>query len=259
MTVKERQKAEGRRQKSCRFRLWRSVLLLSAFCLLPSFTATFRPAAPTVGDSIAIDFPAPVVLDPSSDYEIVAQRGAHVVVRTFDAKPLVLSGRIGDVAFTNLIVPLRSVLKEKDPLKPAPLIAPRSEAYPRAPFVAIAIASLVAVATWTAVVLLARRDARSVVVAPVVPPAQRFRAAVLALRSDQRARWRWARLADALRDYLAATSDLGPELTTSEVVARMHSDVVARILRQGDLEKFSPWGASGDFERIADEALEVAA
>src|SRR5207253_3066822 len=33
------------------------------------FTATFRPAAPTVGDPIAIDFPAPVVLDKAPDYE----------------------------------------------------------------------------------------------------------------------------------------------------------------------------------------------
>src|SRR5947208_3233968 len=117
------------------------------------FTATFRPAAPTVGDPIAIDFPAAVVLDKSPDFEIVSQRGAHVVVRTFEAKPFVLSERMGGVAFTNLVVPVRSVLREKDAMAP------------------------------------------------------------------------------------------------------MRSEVVARILRQGDLEKFSPWGTSGDFENMAEEAL----
>src|SRR5437763_9763153 len=109
------------------------------------FTATFRPAAPTVGDPIAIDFPAPVVLDKSPDFEIVSQRGARVVVRTFEAKPFVLSGRMGSVAFTNLIVPVRSVLKEKDAMAPAPLIAPRREAFPRSVMMAIAIAVLLAI------------------------------------------------------------------------------------------------------------------
>lgn len=219
------------------------------------FTATFRPAAPTVGDPIAIDFPAPVVLDKSPDFEIVSQRGAHVVVRTFEAKPFVLSGRMGGVAFTNLVVPVRSVLKEKDAMAPAPLVAPRREPFPRSVMMAIAIAALLAAGI---VVALLRRKKKPVEVVAEVAPAERFRAAVLALRDDK-SPLRWARLADALRDYLAATGDVGRELTTSEVVARTNHDVVARILRHGDLEKFSPWGTDAEFESIADEALRLAA
>jgi hypothetical protein len=228
--------------------------MIAAF-LLTLFTATFRPAAPTVGDPIAIDFPAPVVLDKSPDYEVVAQRGAHVVVRTFDAKPFVLSGRMGDVAFTNLIVPVRSVLKEKDPMTPAPLVGPRGEPFPRSVLMAIAIAALLVAGI---VIALLRGKKKPVEIVPEVAPAERFRQAVLALRDDETP-MRWARLADALRDYLAATGDVGRELTTSEVVARMSSDVVARILRHGDLEKFSPWGTQGDFDAVTDEALELAA
>jgi len=219
------------------------------------FTATFRPAAPTVGDPIAIDFPAPVVLDPSPDYEIVSQRGAHVVVRTFEARPFVLSGRMGGVAFTNLVVPVRSVLTGKDAMKPAPLISPRGEAFPRSVMIAIAV---VAVLGIMAILLLARRKAPAMVVAEVAP-AERFRRAVLALRDEADTPERWAKLADALRDYLAATSDVGRELTTAEVLARRNEEIVAKILRHGDLEKFSPWGTEGDFEALTEQALGLAA
>src|SRR4051794_14999963 len=220
------------------------------------FTATFRPAAPTVGDPIAIDFPAPVVLDASPSYEIVAQRGAHVVVRTFEAKPFVLSGRMGDVAFTNLVVPVRSVLKEKDAMTPAPLIAPRAEEFPQSVMIATAAIVLLVI---LAVVLLLRRRRTPIEVVPEVAPDERFRAVVLALRDDPSARMRWAKLADALRDYLAATRGVGRELTTAEVLARQHDEVVGRVLRQGDLEKFSPWGTSGDFVAVAEQALGLVA
>src|SRR5512140_1574682 len=133
-----------RREAERRTRKWgsglgRSLLLVAAFCLLPSFTATFRPPRPTVGDPIAIDFPAPVVLDRSADFEIVAQRGAHVVVRTFEAKPFALSGRMGDVAFRNLVVPVHSVLQQKDPMTPAPLKPPLVEPMPKVVWIAGAL------------------------------------------------------------------------------------------------------------------------
>ena len=228
-----------------------------AALFLTLFTATFRPAAPTVGDPIAIDFPAPVVLDQSADYEIVSQRGAHVVVRTFDAKPIALSGRMGDVAFKNLVVPVRSVLKPKEAMTPAPLIAPRREAFPTSVAIALAALLLLWVAVVVAIIKLAPKRKRAVV-EPQIPPAERFRAAVLALRDDD-SPLRWAKLADALRDYLAATGGVGRELTTSEVVARRREEVIADILRHGDLEKFSPWGTEGDFDAVADEALRLAA
>lgn len=120
------------------------------------FTATFRPATPTVGDLVTIEFQHPVVLDPSAAYEVVSQKGNRVVVRTFEPKTIALSGVSGGVRFRNLNVPVRSVLKPKDKLEPAPLQPPRQIPYPREPFVAIGIAALVAIIAWIAVFLLAR-------------------------------------------------------------------------------------------------------
>jgi len=89
------------------------------------FTATFRPATPTVGDLVTIDFQQPVMLDPSTAYEVVSRKGNRVVVRTFEPKPIALSGVSGGIRFHNLNVPIRSVLKPKDKLEPAPLRPPR--------------------------------------------------------------------------------------------------------------------------------------
>jgi hypothetical protein len=76
----------------------------------------------------------------------------------------------------------------------------------------------------------------------------RFRASVGAARN-------WSQLADAVREYLAATT-----LTTTEILDRTDSATVAEILRQGDLEKFSPWGPrAGDLIGLKRRALEVAA
>jgi hypothetical protein len=237
-------------------------------------TALFRPAAPTVGDRITIDFQQAVVLDPSPRFEIVSQRGSRVVIRTFEPRPFPISGRVGNVAFRNMMVPIRSVLKPRDNLAPAPLKPPIAEPYPRMPFVVIGIAALLAIAAWTAVFVLERRAARAKVIAPAIPPAERFRATVIALRDDRTARWRWARLADALRDYLAATTELSKDLTTRQLLERLGgapailparageiagAPLISEILRQGDLEKFSPWGArAGDFESLASRALELA-
>jgi hypothetical protein len=208
-------------------------------------TATFRPPAPTVGDLITIDFQKPVVINPSPRFEIVSQRGSRVVVRTFEPKPFAISGRMGDVAFRNMYVPMRSVLAPKDNLTPAPLKPPLAEPYPTLPFVLIGIAALMAIGAWIAVVKLDQREA---IVEPVVPPVERFRASVAAARN-------WSQLADAVRDYLAATT-----LTTTEILTRTDSVTVGEILRQGDLEKFSPWGPrAGDLVALKRRALEVAA
>jgi hypothetical protein len=200
---------------------------------------TFTPARPTVGDPITVNFPAPVTVQSSKDYEVVAQRGNSVVVRTFEPKTFTLHTSGGDV-----MIPVASVLKPSDMLAPAPLKPPRAEAYPQRPFIAIGIAALVAVLTWVAVIFLARRRiARPEI---VVDPAERFRGART-----------WAELADAMRHYLAATDPrLGLELTTRELLTRCDDATVAEILRQGDLEKFSPWGATpGDFDALARRAL----
>lgn len=223
-------------------------------------TAMFRPAKPTVGDPITVQFAALVVLDASPNYEIVSQHGNTVVIRTFQPKPFTISGRTGDVLFRNMVVPVHSVLKPADDMAPAPLKPPRAEPYPRAPIVAIALAALAAIAAWT-VAAIRREKARQPEV-PALPPDVQFRVAVIALRDDSRAPRRWSRLADALRVYLAATSALSLDLTTSELLASISGErapIIAEILRQGDLEKFSPWGPmAGNFELVANQALALA-
>lgn len=221
-------------------------------------TATFRPAHPTVGDPITLQFQQPTAVDVSPQYEIVSQRGNRVVLRTFEPRPLSVSGRQGSVVFRDLKVPVYSVLKPRDPLAPAGLKPPLAEPYPIAPFVAVGIAALAMIAAWAAAWILARRAAAASAAEPAVPPAERFRAAVIALRDHPNVPRRWARLADAVRDYLAATTELGREMTTTEVIARAGSPVIAEVLRQGDLEKFSPWGARpGDFVALASRALDL--
>jgi hypothetical protein len=226
--------------------------------LLAAVTATFHPPAPKVGDLITIDFAAPVVLEASPDYELVSRERNRVVVRTFSPKPFVLTGTAGNVRFTNLIVPVHSVLKKNDDLAPAPLAPPVAVPYPRAPFLAILIAAVCAALAWTAVWWKGRR--RIVPVVPAIPVDERYRRAVLALLESPARPRRWAALADATRVYLAATRPhLGSELTTSELLPRLapSESVVADILRQGDREKFSRSGAAEtiDFDTVAAGAL----
>jgi hypothetical protein len=213
--------------------------------LLLAITTTFTPARPTVGDPITVTFPGPATVQQSSDYEILSQRGNVVVVRTFEPRPFVLR-----TSATEVVIPVHSVLKQNDKLDPAPLKPPRAERYPRAPFLAMAIAAAAAIAAWIGVIVLARRRTPKPEI--IVDPTERFRTAVLALRGD-----RWADLADATRLYLAATDPrLGMELTTRELLARNDDPTIAEILRQGDLQKFSPWGAApGDFAALARRAL----
>jgi hypothetical protein len=213
-------------------------------------TAFFRPAAPTVGDVITIRFEAPVRLEASQNYEIVSQTGNVAVIRSFQPLPFAISGRAGGVAFRNMVVPMRSVLKPNDTLTPAGLKPPRREPFPRAPFIAIALAALAAIAAW---VIAAMRPVPKA--QPVVTPADQFRSRVSSLGPGD-----WAQLADAVREYLDATSSVTRDLTTTEVLEVVDPAVIAEILNQGDLEKFSPWGARpADFDSVRRRALEIAA
>jgi hypothetical protein len=219
--------------------------------VLALVTATFSPPAPTVGDPITITFSEPVKIAPSPAYDVVAQQGRTVVVRTFVPKPFVIGG---------IKIPVRSVLKKNDDLKPAPLTPPRALPYPRAPFIAISLAVLLAILTWTIVWILSRR--RLDIVQPQISASERYRQAVLALRENPRLAHRWAALADATRAYLAEShAHLSSDLTTTELVPRLREDdrVVAEILRIGDMEKFSREGAPPrDFDEVAERALELA-
>ncbi|HEV8658734.1 MAG TPA: hypothetical protein VGS96_08895 [Thermoanaerobaculia bacterium] len=222
-------------------------------------TATFRPATPTVGDLITIDFQQPVALDPSPAYEVVSQHGRRVVVRTFEPKPFAISGLTGGVRFRNLTVPVRSVLKPKDKLDPAPLRPPVGLRFASLPFALIGIVVAIALLSWIGVILLARRREQIFEEQPLLDPAERFRKTIASLRDHPH---RWAALADATRLYLSSLSPhFGVDLTTSQLLPRVdaqHVAVIAQILRQGDLEKFSPWGApAADFDAIAARALEL--
>ena len=236
--------------------------------LLLLLITTFHPARATAGDPITIEFASPTTVDPSPDYEVVSRVGNSVVIRTFVPHTITVTGRSVEGP-VSVMIPIHSVLKTDDKLEPAPLKPPRPEPWPRLPFIAIGIAVLAAIASWTAVVILAKRRVPTPHI--VVVPAEAFRARVLALRKPG-APMRWAQLADAVRAYLAAVrTDLGSELTTSEVLARIEDEeqaerrrppsrrrYVAEILRQGDLEKFSPWGAApANFDDALNRALEI--
>jgi len=173
-------------------------------------------------------------------------------------KPFTVDGTAGGEAFRQ-VVPVRSALKPKDDLTPAPLAPPRPEPELRLPSILIAVAALLAVAAWTWLLFRARRERAPEVVLPPLTAVERYRATIEALRALPRTPKRWARLADALRDYLAGTHELSLDLTTTELLAQANDPVIAEVLHQGDYEKFSPWGARAlDFDEVARRALELA-
>src|SRR3954447_7052181 len=124
--------------------------MLTSLALLAAIT--FTPPRPTVGDPIVVDFPAPVTVQPSKDYEVLGRRGNSVIIRSFEPKTFTLHTSGGDV-----MIPVSSVLKPTDTLAPAPLKPPRAEPYPRMPFIALAVAAATAAVAWLCVFLLARR------------------------------------------------------------------------------------------------------
>jgi hypothetical protein len=228
--------------------------------VLALVTATLQPASPKVGDLITVTFPAPVVLDASRGYEVVSRGGNRVVVRTFEPKPFAMSGTMGGTHFSNLRVPVGSVLKQGDDLQPAPLAPPQPLPYPPLPWYAIAAAALCAIAAWAAAWWRSREPVE--VAVPPMAPADRLRAAVRTLLENPSYELRWAALANETRVFLNATRpNLTGDLTTSELLPRLGGDapVVEEILRQGDLQKFSKRGAADrDFRELAVRVLNVA-
>jgi hypothetical protein len=222
--------------------------------LLFLLITTFEPAKPTIGDPVTITFASPTAVEPSPDYEIVLRRGNSVVIRTFIPHTITVNGRAADGP-VSVMIPIHSVLKPDDKLEPAPLKPPKEEPWPRMPFIAIGIAALAAIAAWAAVVMLAKRRVPKPRI--VIVPSDEFSRRLRSLRPD--APKRWATLADIVRAYLAAVrSDLGAELTTSELLSRIDYPLLTQILRQGDLEKFSPWGAApADFDDLAKRAFAI--
>jgi hypothetical protein len=214
-------------------------------------SATFHPAKPTVGDLISIDFPQPVTLDASASFEVVSHTRQHYIIRTFEPKPIALSGVAGQVRFRNLVVPVHSILGPKDAQTPSPLKPPHPLPSSSLPWILIAAALLAAIAAWAAVWLRARK--RHTAPQPILTPAEQFRVSVEQARTSKQ---RWAFLADAVRAYLAQRG-YGAELTTSQILPLLprEHELIAEILRLGDYEKFSPWGApQSDFDALASRA-----
>lgn len=231
---------------------------MTSILFLLAVTITFRPVEPTVGDLVTVEAKqanGPIVLDPSPQFEVVSRRPGEVVIRSFEPKPLTLSGTAGTEHFSGVVIPMKSVLKKGDAMEPAPLAPPQTIPYPREPFIAIGATALAAILAWLAVFALARRLARQSAPIPALTALERFRADVSGARGH------WAALADATRQYLAAHG-YGAELTTRELLAVLPDDVRAiavDVLREGDLDKFSPWGsASPDFNVTAARALTLA-
>jgi hypothetical protein len=231
---------------------------MTPILFLLTVTITFRPVEPTVGDLVTVEAKqanGPIVLDPSPQFEEVSRRPGEVVIRSFEPKALTLSGTAGDERFSGVVIPMKSVLKKGDAMEPAPLAPPQTIPYPRGPFVAIGATALAAILAWLGVFALARRLARKSAPVPVLTPLERFHADVAAANGH------WAALADATRQYLAGHG-YGAELTTRELLAVLPDDIRAiavDVLREGDLDKFSPWGSSSpDFNTTASRALTLA-
>lgn len=217
-------------------------------------SATFHPAKPAVGDLISIDFAKPVTLDASPSFEVVSHTGAHYVIRTFEPKPIALSGVAGDIRFRSLTVPVCSVLGPKDAQTPSPLKPPHPLPSTALPLILIGAALLAAIVAWAVVWFRERR--RRVIPQPVLTPAEQFRASVATASTSPQ---RWASLADAVRAYLAQRG-YGAELTTAQLLPLLphEQQLIADILRRGDYEKFSPWGEpEGDFDAVVANAAAI--
>src|SRR4051812_26960669 len=135
--------------------------------LLFLLITTFQPPKPTIGDPVTITFASPTTVEPSPDYEIVSRSGNSVVIRTFVPHTISVNGRAADGP-VSVMIPIHSVLKADDKREPAPLKPPKSEPWPRLPFVAIGVSLLAAIGAWAAVVMLAKRSVPKprVVIAP---------------------------------------------------------------------------------------------
>jgi hypothetical protein len=244
--------------------------MLALLLVAAALRATHSPATPTVGDRVAIHFEIAgdeaATLDPSPDYEIVSRSRDGAVVRAFRPQPVTLSGTVagphGSVAFRHLVLPMRSVLRKGDDGKPAPLTPPVAVAAPATGWIALGVAAILAAVSWVVLYRMAGPVDNPAAAAPPAPD-EELRAAIAAIRRAPSLRW--AALADATRRYLArvAPQFLGSDLTTRELLGRLASvstspewqTLVRRIVVEGDLDKFSPWGASAEIEAILDETL----
>jgi len=253
--------------------------LYSAFgelALAGPLTVTVSPALPTVGDLIHLHFPLEngesVRLSASPDYEILSVVGNVATIRAFKPGAFRVAGAIvtpaGIHSFQNLEVRITSVLAPGDSLEPAPLKPPITAAPPAIALPLIACSLVAALIAWTLLVLVSRRrrlDEDEEPAAPSLEPAQELRQALGEIAALE-PRIAAAKLAGATRRYLSRIDpSYGRELTSRELLrvmehtaARSAVDLVADILRQGDLAKFSLWSPDMAIIRdLAGRALEL--
>lgn len=234
------------------------ALLLTALAALP---VRYAPAQPTVGDVVTIEVPRHAAsISEVSGGEVLPAVAGRMQVRMMrpgsQRVSFTVSGSPQRYAFELAVV---SVLTPDDKLQPAPLEAPRPLLFPRAATVALVAAVAAMFLSWGALAYFARRRKEEQIDAPPVPllPARdEFLSELrsLAGRTDRAAA---AILADATRRYLARTdATLTLEMTTSELLRRIdrERELVAGILRTGDLAKFAPWPVAADPRLIADAA-----
>lgn len=250
-------------------------LLVAAFLVLvsPAMAQTPVAAGPTVGDPIAVDLDLRpgerAELAPLEGVEIVAQNDGGVTVRGFRPGTHVLqflvTGEGGTTREISRAIEISSVLHADDDLQPAPLAPPVPLGPNRTSWIAIGLAAFGAVAVWLYLLWMPRTRGTA--------PAAGLSASEELLRAIERVRRmspsdeRFATLSDAARQFLARVDPrLGRELTTSEVMERLHAHFpgwlisdVRDVLSEGDYAKFSPWGGrAARFESVLQEAADLA-
>jgi len=241
--------------------------VISTLALLMAFAVPVRPAQPTVGALITVDFSSQgkaVELDAlPTDVELVSKNGPRITLRAFAAGKFAISGVVKRdreaIRFRNLPVEVTSVLTAADDLKPAPLAPPKPLGEGRLPWMLVAVAVMLAIGSWWW--LLTRRAA-------VAIESRAAEQELLALLRE------WpagrvddpflARLSDATRRYVAShDSRVAESMTTREILLRLTDQRIERALRDilelGDQAKFAPWGAGTvDANALKNEAAVVA-
>lgn len=242
------------------------------FILAASIFFRYEPAAPTVGDSVRIEYTieegSRIVPDVRPEYEIVSVEGGTLVVRSFRPGNFTVTGSVErdgvSEAFRGPGIEVRSVLGENDNLEPAPVKPPILHPPQQLPRIMIASAAAAALLAWAAVLLLKTRD--ETLPAPLPGMDDRFLAALETLRRRPFNQEAVAEVAQLTRDFLARRDPaLSRELTTTELVARLLESPDARlaapvkdVLREGDLAKFSPWGSRFEgMPALVDRAKEL--
>ncbi|MBW3564701.1 MAG: hypothetical protein KY459_08250 [Acidobacteria bacterium] len=226
--------------------------------------AAAAAAAPTVGEPFAIDYPiepgARLLPAPgqSPDWEVISQDGSHMVLRAFRPGDLELRFEIVDRfgRARSLVIPqtIQSVLAEGE-TDPAPLSGPVPPRIQPIGWILPAVATLAALLLWFPLLRVRRGVAKE----GSRIRRRTFREELERIRALDQNADRYSELANALRALLSELDgNLGLELTSAEVIAqttlrmsRRYGHALAVVLRFGDREKFSGWGADpGRFDEV---------